>query len=286
MLFLQQLKKIIQKISELGICAIDTETDSLNIDKVNLVGISLCYDNKNAFYIPITHKEIITDKLCQNQIKLEDVIQQISIICVNPAILKIGQNIKYDLRVLQKYNVEFNSIADTMLMSYAFENGITRHNMDDLAFKHLNHTTTKFKDLVGSGKKEITFDYVNIKDATNYAAEDAYITFKLFNIFSQSVTREKNSFIYEKIDRRLIKVLATMENHGVKIDKKYLENLSSEFSKQIQVLEEQIFRITKKEFNIGSPKQLGEILFDEMGLQGSKKTKMGKHKFSLGPAFR
>ena len=274
---IKDLKKIIQKISELGICAIDTETDSLNIDKVNLVGISLCYDNKNAFYIPITHKEIVTKKLCQNQIKLEDVIKQISIICFDPAILKIGQNIKYDLRVLQKYKVEFNSIADTMLMSYAFENGITRHNMDDLAFKHLNHTTTKFKDLVGSGKKEITFDYVKIEDATNYAAEDAYITFKLFNIFSQSVTREKNSFIYEKIDRRLIKVLATMENHGVKIDKKYLENLSSEFSKQTQVLEEQIFRITKKEFNIGSPKQLGEILFDEMGLQGSKKTKMGNY---------
>ena len=150
---------------------------------VNLVGISLCYDDKSAFYIPIAHKEIVTEKLCLNQIKLEDVIQQISIICVDPAILKIGQNIKFDLRVLQKHKVQFHSIADTMLMSYAFENGITRHNMDDLAFKHLNHTTMKFKELVGSGKKEITFDYVNIKDATSYSAEDAYITFKLFNIF-------------------------------------------------------------------------------------------------------
>ena len=274
---IEDLKKLINKISQLGICAIDTETDSLNIDKVNLVGISLCYDDNNAFYIPVAHKDIATNKLCHDQIDLKQVIQQISIISNDPAILKIGQNIKYDIRVLQKYKVNFNSIADTMLMSYAFENGITRHNIDDLAFKHLNHTTMKFKDLVGSGKKEITFDYVNIKDATSYAAEDAFITFKLFNIFSQTLTKEKNNFVYQKIDKPLIKVLASMENYGVKINKKYLENLSSEFSKQIKILENKIFKITKKEFKIGSPKQLGEILFDELNLKGGKKTKMGNY---------
>jgi len=274
---IDELKKLILKISELGICAIDTETDSLNLDKVNLVGISLCYDESKAFYIPIAHKELITKNLCKNQISLNDLIKQISIICADPAILKIGQNIKYDLRVLQKYNVKFHSMADTMLMSYAFENGITRHNMDDLAFKHLNHTTIKFKDMVGSGKKEITFNYVNIEDATNYAAEDAYITFKLFHIFTQNVAKEKNSFVYEKIDKPLINVLAFMESHGVKVDKRYLEKLSSEFSKQIQVLEKKIFNITKKEFNIASPKQLGEILFGKMELQGGKKTKTGTY---------
>ena len=274
---IEDLKKLINKISQLGICAIDTETDSLNIDKVNLVGISLCYDDKSAFYIPIAHKDISTNKLCHDQIDLKQVIKQISIISNDPAILKIGQNIKYDIRVLQKYKVNFNSIADTMLMSYAFENGITRHNLDDLAFKHLDHTNIKFKDLVGSGKKEITFDYVNIKDATSYAAEDAFITFKLFNIFSQILTIEKNNFVYQKIDKPLIKVLASMENYGVKIDKKYLENLSSEFSKQIKILENKIFKISKKEFKIGSPKQLGEILFDELGLKGGKKTKMGNY---------
>ena len=274
---IEDLKKLINKISQLGVCAIDTETDSLNIDKVNLVGISLCYDDKSAFYIPIAHKDISTNKLCHDQIDLKQVIKQISIISNDPAILKIGQNIKYDIRVLQKYKVNFNSIADTMLMSYAFENGITRHNLDDLAFKHLNHTNIKFKDLVGSGKKEITFDYVNIKDATSYAAEDAFITFKLFNIFSQILTIEKNNFVYQKIDQPLIKVLASMENYGVKIDKKYLENLSSEFLKQIKILENKIFKISKKEFKIGSPKQLGEILFDELGLRGGKKTKMGNY---------
>ena len=274
---MEELNQIIKKISDIGICAIDIETNSLNIEKANLVGISLCYEEDKAFYIPVLHKELVNGKLFKDQIKLEEVIKQISILCSDASILKIGHNIKYDLRVLQKYNIEFCSIADTMLMSYAFENGITRHNMDDLAFQHLNHSTTKFKDLVGSGKKEISFDYVNIKDATNYAAEDAYITFKFFHIFSKLIVREKNNVVYEKIDKPLIDVLASMEKQGVKIDKKYLKNLSYEFSKQIDVLEEKIFNITKKKFNIGSPKQLGEILFLEMGLKGGKKTKTGNY---------
>tara|TARA_B100001123_G_scaffold443105_1_gene588284 strand:+ start:1922 stop:4654 length:2733 start_codon:yes stop_codon:yes gene_type:complete len=274
---IEELKKLVNKIIELGFCSIDTETDSLNIDNVKLVGVSLCYDTAKSFYIPIIHKEIISKKFCKNQIPLEKVIEQLSIVCENSTVLKIGQNIKYDIRVLQKYNINFNSIADTMLMSYAFENGIIRHNMDDLAFKHLNHSTIKFKDLVGSGKKKITFDYVNIEKATNYAAEDAYITFQLYKIFLQSLQKEKNNFIYEKIDRPLINVLVSMENTGVKINKKYLTNLSLEFSKQIQILEEKIFKLTKKEFNIGSPKQLGEILFNEMGLQSNKKTKTGTY---------
>ena len=274
---IKELQKLIKKITEVGLCAIDTETDSLNIDKVKLVGISLCFNNLEAFYIPITHKELNTNKMCKNQIDLKSVIEQISILCANPSILKIGQNIKYDIRVLQKYNVKFNSIADTMLMSYAFENGIVRHNMDDLALKHLDHVTIKFKELVGSGKKQITFDYVDISKATEYAAEDAYITFKLYNIFNKNISKEKNNFIYSKIDMPLIDVLSSMEKNGVKIDEKYLNNLSAEFSKQINLLESKIYKITKKEFNIGSPKQLGEILFDEMGIKGAKKTKTGSY---------
>ncbi len=274
---IKELQKLIKKITEVGLCAIDTETDSLNIDKVKLVGISLCFNNLEAFYIPIAHKELNTNKMCKNQIDLKSVIEQISILCANPSILKIGQNIKYDIRVLQKYNIKFNSIADTMLMSYAFENGIVRHNMDDLALKHLDHVTIKFKELVGSGKKQITFDYVDISKATEYAAEDAYITFKLYNIFNKNISKEKNKFIFRNIDMPLIDVLSSMENNGVKIDEKYLNNLSAEFSKQINLLENKIYKITKKEFNIGSPKQLGEILFDEMGIKGAKKTKTGSY---------
>ena len=274
---IKELQKLIIKISEIGFCAIDAETDSLNIDKANLVGISLCYDEKKAYYIPIKHKDLETKKLIKNQIKLNDVINQISPMCADHTVLKIGQNIKYDLRILKKYDIELNSIADTMIMSYALDNGITRHNMDDLAFKHLNHVAIKFKDLVGSGKKEITFDYVNIDEATNYAAEDAYITLKLFNIFIERIAKENNSFIYNKVDQPLIKVLAYMENEGVKVDKQYLQKLSTNFSKQILVLEKKILNITKKEFNIGSPKQLGEVLFEHMGIKGSKKTKSGTY---------
>ena len=123
--------------------------------------------------------------------------------------------------MLQKYNIKFNSIADTMLMSYAFENGIVRHNMDELALKHLDHVTIKFKELVGSGKKQITFDYVDISKATEYAAEDAYITFKLYNIFNKNISKEKNNFIYSKIDMPLIDVLSSMENTGVRINETF-----------------------------------------------------------------
>ena len=155
-----------------------------------------------------------------------------------------------------------------MLMSYALDNGITRHGSNDLAFKNLNHSMIKFKEIVGSGKKEITFDHVNIKDATNYAAEDAYIALKLFNIFDKRILLEKSSFVYNKIDQPLIKVLASMENLGIKVDQKYLNQLSKEFQKQSIILEKKIYSITKKEFNIASPKQLGEIIFIEMGIKG------------------
>ena len=126
-------------------------------------------------------------------------------------ILKIGQNLKYDMRVLKKYDVTFNSIDDTMLLSYVLDNGLTRHGMDDLAYRHLKHTTIKFKDLVGSGKKQITFDYVPIDQATKYAAEDALITLKLYNQFKPRIINEKMSNIYEKIDKPLLNVLSSME---------------------------------------------------------------------------
>ena len=272
---IKELKKVCKEIYNYGVLAIDTETDSLDINKVNLVGASLCYNDKKAYYIPLIHKEPNTNKLYKNQISLKDFVSEISALCSDPSLSKIGQNIKYDLRVLEKYNIQINNIEDTMLMSYALENGIVRHNMDDLALKHLNHTTIKYKDLVGSGKKQITFDYVDIKKATKYAAEDAYITYRLFNILEKKIAVEKSNFIYNKIDKPLIKVLADMEKNGIKVDKKYLQDLSKKFSKQIKILEEKIFKITKKEFNIGSPKQLGEILFIEMGIKGAKKTKSG-----------
>ena len=272
---IDDLKKLIKQITESGICAIDTETDSLNINNVNLVGISICFENNKAYYIPLSHKESKTNKLLKNQINFKDAMEEIKKLCSDSSILKIGQNIKYDIRVLKKYGVKIESISDTMLMSYAFENGITRHNLDDLAQKHLNITTIKFKDVVGTGKKQITFDYVDINQATKYASEDALITFNLYNLFSKKILTGKHNFIYQNIDKPLIEVLASMEEKGIKIDNEYLKKLSREFSKEINILEEKIFTISKTNFNIGSPKQLGEVLFGKMQIKGGKKTKSG-----------
>ena len=272
---LEKLKSIINQIKKLGFFSIDIETDSLNIEEAKLVGISLCYDESFAFYIPINHKDLKDHKIVKDQIPEKKVLDVIKLICQDSSILKIGQNIKYDIRVLKKYGVRFKSISDTMLMSYSLDNGLTRHGMDELALRHFNHSTIKYKDLTGSGKKQITFDYVNIKDATNYAAEDALITLKLFNTLEKRIVREKCSFIYNKLDNPLIEVLSSMEELGIKIDKNCLKKLSSDFLNESQKLEKKIFSITKKNFNIGSPKQLGEILFIEMGIKGGKKTKSG-----------
>ena len=279
---IDEFNSIIDEINKIGICAIDTETDSLDIEKANLVGISLCYNENFAYYIPINHKDFLNKIKLQEQIPEQKILTSINSICSNTSILKIGQNIKYDMRVLKKYGIKFNAVADTMLMSYALDNGITRHGMDDLAFLHFNHSTIRFKDVVGSGKKQISFDYVNLEEATKYAAEDALITFKLFNFLKERLVKEKISYVYEKIDKPLIHVLCLMEDCGIKIDHKYLKQLSLEFQNQSEKLEKKIFYITKKNFNIGSPKQLGEILFIDMKMKGGKKTKTGTYSTDSG----
>ena len=277
-----KLNKIIEDIKKAGFVAIDTETNSLDIEKAELVGISIAFDEKQAFYIPISHKDINTNKILKDQIPLNEILKFIKNICLDSSILKIGQNLKYDIRILKKYGVIFNSIDDTMLLSYALDNGLTRHGMDDLAYRHLNHSTIKYKDLVGSGKKQITFDYTPIAEATKYAAEDALITLKLYNHLKPRIINEKVSNIYEKIDKPLINVLSSMEELGIKVNKGYLKELSDDFIKYALKLEKEIYKITKKEFNIGSPKQLGEILFIEMKIPGGKKTKSGTYSTESG----
>ena len=279
---ISKLDKIITDIKKIGFFAIDTETNSLDIEKADLVGISISYDEKKAFYIPINHKNIENDLRFENQLLENEVIKRFKIICSDYSILKIGQNLKYDIRILKKYDVILNSIDDTMLLSYAIDNGSTRHGMDDLSYKHLNHTTIKFKDIVGTGKKQITFDYVPIDQATKYAAEDALITLKLYKILKSRLVREKASLVYEKIDKPLINVLSSMEKLGVKVNENYLKKLSDNFSKDASQLEKKIFKITGKEFNIASPKQLGEILFIEMEIKGGKKTKTGTYSTDSG----
>ena len=270
-------EKILMEIEKNGICAIDTETNSLNIEKAELVGISICYNENISYYVPINHTIPDGSKKIHNQLEEKYVINHINKICENESILKIGQNIKYDIRILNKYGVNFKSIADTMLISYSIDNGIYKHNLDDLSFHHLNHTTIKYKEVVGTGKNEITFDKVTIDNAVNYAAEDSLLTFKLFLNLYPRLIKERANFVYQNIDLPLVEVLSKIEANGIEVNKKFLTNLSIEFENESTKLEKKIYKLSKTEFNIGSPKQLGEVLFINLKIPGGKKTKSGTY---------
>jgi len=265
---ISELDKWIKKIEEKGMVAVDTETDSLNIHKANLVGISLCCDSGISCYIPLEHS---TEKVLEKKIVLE----KLKIILEDKSIKKIGQNIKFDYIIFLHNNIKINSIEDTMLMSYALDAGRHRHNMDNLSEIHLNHKPMSFKEVVGTGKNQITFDKVPIKLATQYAAEDADVTFRLYTVFKERLANEKLLKIYELFEKPMVYLLAQMEIEGIKIDSNFLNELSRKFDIKIKKLEKEIFKESKKEFNIGSPKQLGEILYNELKIAALKKTKKG-----------
>ena len=253
---------------EYGEIAIDTETSSLDPHQADLIGISLSTKIGKACYIPIGHN----NSLC---LKKTNVIKKIKPTLEDKSIKKIGQNIKFDFIVLYRHGIQMNSMEDTMLMSYVLDAGKNRHNMDLLSEIHLNHKTISFKDLVGSGKKKITFGEVEIEKAMQYAAEDADITFRLYKIFKENLKNEKLTNIYEVFEKPLIKILAFMEIYGIKIDSNFLKNLSEKFEEKINELQKKIYKISKKEFNVGSTKQLGEIMYNELKIASLKKTKKG-----------
>ncbi len=273
----KNFEMILTEIEKRGICAIDTETNSLNIETAKLVGISICYSENISYYIPINHTNLDGSKKIDNQLEEKYVINHINEICKNEAILKIGQNIKYDIRILNKYGVTFNSIADTMLISYSIDNGIFKHNLDELSFNHLNHTTIKYKEVVGVGKNEITFDKVTLDNAINYAAEDSLLTFRLYQYLYPRLIKEKANFVYQNIDLPLVEVLSSIEANGIEVNKGFLTSLSNEFENESKKLEKNIYKLSKEEFNIGSPKQLGEVLFINLKIPGGKKTKSGTY---------
>ena len=263
-----EIDEWIKEAEETGEIAVDTETDSLDPHQANLVGISFSTKIGKACYIPIGHKslECLDKKLVLKKIKpfLED-----------PSVKKIGQNIKFDFIIFYKNGINLNSMEDTMLMSYVLDAGKNRHNMDILSEIHLNHKTIKFKDLVGTGKKEINFSDVELNKAKDYAAEDADITYRLYKKFYKSLKSEKLINIYEFFEKPLIKILAFMEIEGIKVDNKFLKVLSSKFARKIEKTQKEIFKISKKEFNIASPKQLGEIIYNDLKITDLKKTKKG-----------
>ena len=272
---LGELDAWIKKAEEKGEIAIDTETTSVNPQTANLIGISLCLEPGNACYIPTGHNS----KLC---LEKKQVIKKLKPMLEDPSIKKIGQNIKFDFIVLYHQGIFMNSMEDTMLMSYVLDAGKNRHNMDTLSEIHLNHKTIKYKELVGVGKKQINFADVEISKAKDYAAEDADVTYRLYKIFKKNLQSEKLTNIYEIFEKPLIKILSYMEINGVKINSKFLKNLSEKFEKKIKELEKKIFKISKKEFNIGSTKQLGEIMYNELKIASLKKTKKGSFATSAG----
>jgi len=265
---IKQIDEWIKEAEETGELAVDTETNSLDPHQADLVGISLSSKVGRACYIPIGHKS----SKCINK---NDVIKKLKPLLEDPSVKKIGQNIKFDFIVLFKQGIEMTPMEDTMLMSYVLDAGKNRHNMDTLSEIHLGHKTISFKEIVGTGKKEINFSDVEIERAKDYAAEDADITFRLYKKFSKNLKLEKMINIYEIFEKPLIKILAFMEMEGVEVDNKFLKTLSSKFEKKIKNLEKEIFKISKKDFNIASPKQLGEIIYNDLKIAGLKKTKKG-----------
>ena len=265
---LDEINEWIDNAEEIGEIAVDTETDSLDPHQANLVGISLSTNIGKACYIPIGHKS----KECLDK---KEVLKKIRPILEDSSIKKIGQNIKFDFIIFYKHGIILNSMEDTMLMSYVLDAGKNRHNMDTLSEIHLNHKPIKFKELVGTGKKEINFSEVEIDKAKNYAAEDADVTYRLYKKFYKNLKSEKLYNIYEIFEKPLIKILAFMEIEGIKVDNKFLKSLSLKFEKKIQKIQNEIFKISKKKFNIASPKQLGEIIYNDLKITGLKKTKKG-----------
>ncbi|MCI5049773.1 MAG: DNA polymerase I [Rickettsiales bacterium] len=284
------LKDWVAQAHKQGYVAIDTETTSLNAMQAELVGISLSLVAGEACYIPLNHKTQIEVKAEQtslfgdegeassewkrldDQLGVEEVLEVLRPMLKDPSVLKIGQNIKYDMLVLSNYDTELTPIDDTMLLSYVTAGGLHNHNMDELSERHLGIKPIAFKEVVGTGKSQLNFSQVALDKACDYAAEDADITLRLHQILKHQLTEDKLAYVYERIERPLVDVIVDMERQGIKASPEFLKNLSDEFEKDLGVLEKEIYDLAGREFTIGSPKQLGEILFDELGLEGGKKS--------------
>ena len=264
----KDLDKLIKNLNEKSIISVDTETSSLNTLEADLIGISFSYAPNKAFYIPLAHKKI-------KSLKKEIVIKKIKPILEDPSIKKVGQNMKYDFIILKNNGIEVDPVEDTMLLSYTLDAGNNRHNMDTLSEIHLGHKTISYKELVGTGKKQLNFSDINLEEATKYAAEDADVTLRLYNLLLERLNVEKLNRIYEVFEKPMIKLLSKLETNGIKVDDIYLKRLSKKFEEKLKKIEKDIYRISGKEFNIASPKQLGEIIYNDLKIAKLKKTKKG-----------
>lgn len=286
---MDQLDELLAKLHSVPYFAIDTETTSINWQHAELVGISIAYQNFDAYYIPVSHVDDL-GVLLNGQLPRDAVLAKFKPLLENPAIGKIGQHIKYDAHIFANYGIDLigdihstpnNWAFETMLASYVINNTATRHNMDDIAKHYLGVTTTTFEDIAGKGAKQLTFDRINIDTAAHYACEDADITFRLFSIFSQYLSKDATAHrLLHELEIPTAQILAQMEHDGILIATDFLGTLSHRFDTEILGLEQRAEVLAGEQFNLASPKQLGEILFDKLGIPGGKKTKTGQYSTS------
>ena len=266
---LDELTQWKMKAENIGYVAFDTETNSLNAVEADMVGFSLCISENDACYVPLLHKE--NDK----QIDFDQAIDILKSILEDNGIKKILHNMKFDALVVDKYNINIKNYDDTMLMSYSIGSGGIRHKLDTLIKYYFDHDAISFKDLIGSGKDKKTFQELSIKEAGKYAAEDADMTLRLWKRFKSFMVQDKQVKIYEIIEKPLAQVIMNMEKHGISIDVNKLNELSVKFEEKLKNLEKSCYKLIGEEINLGSPKQVGEILFDKLALPGGKKTSTG-----------
>ncbi|MDH5798808.1 MAG: DNA polymerase I, partial [Paracoccaceae bacterium] len=276
------LRVWIDRIRARGWVAVDTETTSLNEMTAELVGVSLCVEPGQACYIPVTHKASATDDLfgsadlAEGQMPLGEALSMLKPVLEDDAVIKIGQNMKYDAKIFSRYGIEVGPIDDTMLMSYALNAGIHNHGMDLLSEQYLSHVPVPIKSLLGTGKSAITFDRVPVGEAVKYAAEDADITLRLWQVFKPQLHQRQVTTVYETLERPLVPVLARMEMAGIKVDRDTLSRMSNTFAQKMAGLEAELHEMAGGAFNVQSPAQVGAILFEKMGLEGGTKTKTGQ----------
>ncbi len=284
---LAQLDAWVAAVRDKGIVAFDTETTSLHAMQAELVGFSLAYfDGKDsdlnvkACYVPLTHKsgsgDLLGGGLVEDQVDFDEALKRLKDVLEDTSILKIAQNLKYDMLVLNQLNIDVKSFDDTMLISYVLDAGVGNHGMDALSDRWLGHQPIPYKEVAGTGKSAITFDMVDIDKATAYAAEDADITLRLWHVLKPRLVAEGLVSVYERLERPLVPVLVNMEARGISVDRQILSRLSGELAQGAAGLEAEIYELAGENFNVGSPKQLGEILFGKMALPGGTKTKSGQ----------
>jgi DNA polymerase-1 len=269
----------IARAHAVGVIAFDTETDALSSANAGLCGVSLAMGPGEACYIPVGHCEsdglALEAAAALNQIPIDDVIARLKPMLEDPTVLKVAQNAKYDLAVLSRYGITVAPIEDTMLISYVLEAGLHNHGMDELSALWLSHQPISFKQVAGAGKAQKSFKHIALDPATCYAAEDSDVTLRLYQLLRPRLAREKLLTVYETLERPMPPVLAQMECHGIRVDPEWLRQLSNDFSVRMAELEAQAHALAGRPFNLGSPKQIGDVLFGEIGLDGGKKTATG-----------